>query len=554
MSFFCISCKTSTTATYKACPYCGEPITDFLRTHLEKPIDGKYKILSRLGIGGMGEVYKVLHLHLNTLRVVKLMRPSISERSDSHDRFIREARLATRIQHPNVATLFDFSTLPDGSHYMVWEHIEGVNLGDLLRARGFLSPRYASELAVMVLHGLEAIHRSGVVHRDVSPENVMITRNDEGAEIVKIIDLGIAKQSNDEQEDQTKTGMFVGKWKYCSPEQLGLLKADERIDARADLYSFGVVLYEMLTGKPPFVADSPHRYFVLHSSETPASLRVANPRSEVPEELESLVFRALEKDREKRFASARAFATALEALIPHLPAEASGAGMSDGVDLKTLQSGVAVNARTAEDETVPESAAIVATEQVTHAETPLRRVGTAGAHSDDSLLVTATDVENVALADQTLIQTLDQERKAEATTSKRRPVMYAAAAAAFILITSIIVSMARRDEVPPETVVPASAVVPLSAAKSGIALNAFPWGEVTEIRELGSGRITPTGGAVTPATFSVAPGRYRLVVKHPEFGERTETVEVLAGGMREVNLELTDPESVKMPSFVEVPR
>jgi len=234
MPFFCIHCKSEIEPKYKACPFCGEPITDFLRRYLEHPVDGKYQILSRLGAGGMGEVYKVLHVHLNSIRVIKLMRANIASDPGAHDRFQREARLATKIQHPNVATLFDFSTLEDGSMYMVWEYIEGINLHELIDERGPLSPRYAAQLAAQALYGLDAIHRAGIVHRDVSPENLMITRDDQGDERVKIIDLGIAKGTGGE-DNKTKTGMFVGKWKYCSPEHLGMLPPGERIDGRADI-------------------------------------------------------------------------------------------------------------------------------------------------------------------------------------------------------------------------------------------------------------------------------------------------------------------------------
>ena len=325
MPFFCIHCKSEIDPTYKACPYCGEPITDFLRRWLETPIDGKYQILSRLGVGGMGEVYKVLHVHLNAIRVIKLMRSNIAADPGAHERFTREARMATKINHPSVAALYDFSTLDDGSRYMVWEYIEGTNLHELIDERGPLSPRYAAKLAVQALYGLEAIHRAGIVHRDISPENLMITRDvandgadDSGEERVKIIDLGIAKQSGGDEESKTKTGMFVGKWKYCSPEHLGMLPPGERIDGRADLYSFGIVFYEMLTGVPPFQADTPHAFLMMHAAERPRSLRDANPSVLASPELEALIFRALEKDRTKRFASAREFAQAIERIAPTL--------------------------------------------------------------------------------------------------------------------------------------------------------------------------------------------------------------------------------------------
>src|ERR1043165_7963969 len=322
MPFFCIHCRSEIDPNYKACPFCGEQITDFLRKHLETPIDDKYQVLARLGVGGMGEVYKVLHVHLNAVRVIKLMRSAIANDKSAHDRFLREARMATRIQHPNVAALFDFATLEDGSRYMVWEFIEGTNLHENIETNGPLSPRYAAKLAVQALRGLDAIHRAGIVHRDVSPENLMITRDDEGNERVKIIDLGIAKTGSEEGDDKTKTGMFVGKWKYCSPEHLGMLEPGERIDGRADLYSFGIVLYEMLTGVPPFQADTPHAYLMLHTSEKPRSHREGNPTVTASPELEALIFRALEKDRAKRFATARDFARAIEALIPSLDEKA----------------------------------------------------------------------------------------------------------------------------------------------------------------------------------------------------------------------------------------
>ncbi|HYU25398.1 MAG TPA: protein kinase, partial [Thermoanaerobaculia bacterium] len=142
----CIHCRSEIDPKYKACPYCGEAITDFLRRYADSPIDGKYQILARLGIGGMGEVYKALHIHLNALRVIKLMRSGIANDQGAHERFLREARMATRIHHPNVAALFDFSTLEDGTRYMVSEYIEGINLHELINERGPLSPRYAATL------------------------------------------------------------------------------------------------------------------------------------------------------------------------------------------------------------------------------------------------------------------------------------------------------------------------------------------------------------------------------------------------------------------------
>ena len=317
MAFACIRCNREIDRNFKACPHCGEAITDFLREYADKPIDGKYRIIQRLGIGGMGEVFKVEHTFLGSTRVVKIIRAQISGSSDAHERFLREARLATKVQHPNVATLHDFSALPDGSHYMVWEFIEGDNLAQLVRRSGTLPPKQAVRIAIQALAGLDAIHRAGIVHRDISPENLMITHASDGSEFVKIIDLGVAKATESDVA-MTQTGMFVGKFRYASPDHLGFLPEGERIDGRADIYSLAVVLYEMLTGRPPFEATSPHEYIIHHSRDeylnSPDLDRVTGSPA-----LQAVLARGLDRDRNKRFATAREFADALAVVEPSLP-------------------------------------------------------------------------------------------------------------------------------------------------------------------------------------------------------------------------------------------
>ena len=320
MAFACIRCNTEIDRDFKACPHCGEPITDFLREYADKPIDGKYRIIQRLGIGGMGEVFKVEHTFLGSIRVVKIIRAQISGSTEANERFLREARLATKVQHPNVATLYDFSALPDGSHYMVWEFIEGENLAQLIRRGGTLSPRHAVRIAIQALAGLDAIHRAGIVHRDISPENLMITHAADGSEFVKIIDLGVAKATESDVA-MTQTGMFVGKFRYASPDHLGFLGAGEHIDGRADLYSLAIVLFEMVTGRPPFEATSPHAYILHHSRDEYLSSPDLDRITGSPA-LQAVLARALARDRNKRFATAREFADALIAVERDLPDEA----------------------------------------------------------------------------------------------------------------------------------------------------------------------------------------------------------------------------------------
>jgi serine/threonine-protein kinase len=519
MPFFCIHCRSEIDPTYKACPFCGEQITDFLRKYLDEPIDGKYKLLARLGVGGMGEVYKVLHIHLNSIRVVKLMRTAIEKDKGAHDRFLREARLATRIQHPNVATLYDFATLDDGARYMVWEFIEGTNLHELLESRGPLSPRYAARLAVQTLRGLDAIHRAGIVHRDISPENLMITRDDEGEERVKIIDLGIAKTGSEEGDDKTKTGMFVGKWKYCSPEHLGMLESGERIDGRADLYSFGIVVYEMLTGAPPFQSDTPHGYLMLHASEKPRPMRDLNPTVPDAPELEKIIFRALEKDRSRRFATAREFADAIEAILPSLP-ESPGAQ-------PILQE------------------AVEATDEATR-ERPRER--------DYPPTVATLDLAPTVRTQSGIPGTV-MASSLPTPEPKNRSRVAAVAVVMIIVIGGGVTAMLRNRHAPQgqvtvtASVSSAGTIVPKSPAH--VVVNAFPWAEVQHVRDLSDGQeVALQANLQTPTQFDLSPGKYEITLSNPSFKKPiTQTIEVGSGDERRINVQFIDAASASLPDF-----
>ncbi|HEX5761333.1 MAG TPA: serine/threonine-protein kinase [Thermoanaerobaculia bacterium] len=276
-------------------------------------LEGKYEIVRRLGSGGMGEVHLVRHVHLQELRVVKILRQDLAADSSAQQRFLREARLATQIKHPNVAILYDYSRLDDGSFYTVWEHIEGQDLGDRLRREGPFPVQTAIQLAIQALRGLAAIHATGVIHRDISPDNLMITRDRAGRLRVKIIDLGLAKNLGPDPGafEITEVGMFMGKLQYCSPEQAGA-GADAALDHRSDLYSLGLVLYEMATGAPPFHSENQAGFIFKRLSEDPLPMVGRNPEVEVPEDLDRVVRRALARDRDQRYPDAGSFILALE--------------------------------------------------------------------------------------------------------------------------------------------------------------------------------------------------------------------------------------------------
>ena len=295
-------------------------------------LDGKYEIVQRLGSGGMGEVYLVRHVHLQELRVVKILRQDLAADPSAQKRFMREARLATQIKHPNVAILYDFSTLADGSFYMVWEHIQGQDVGDRIRRHGPFPVAVAVRLAIQALHGLEAVHATGVIHRDLSPDNLMITEDKAGNLRLKIIDLGLARTlETDANFEITQVGMFMGKLQYCSPEQAS--PSGGSLDHRSDIYSFGIVLYEMISGLPPFESENQHGFIFKRLSEDPLPLRGRNRQVDVPVELDRVVRRALERDREQRFAGAGAFIAALERVEQSLSSAETREILMSAVDL-----------------------------------------------------------------------------------------------------------------------------------------------------------------------------------------------------------------------------
>jgi eukaryotic-like serine/threonine-protein kinase len=317
----CYRCKQPIDAALEQCPSCGDRVTSFQRTYSTRLIDGKYQILDRLGVGGMGEIFKVRHIHLNELRVIKIMRPNVAADDQGLQRFLQEARTSTTIKHRNLAMLYDFAQLDDGSYYMVWEFIDGVNIQKWIATNGPVPPRLTVEISIQALTGLDHLHSMGLIHRDVSPENIMLSQDHSGKLQVKVIDFGIAKSLAEGEGGQglTQTGMFLGKLKYASPEQAGYLKEGEHLDPRSDLYSFGIVMYEMLAGRAPFQASNPHGYILKHVTEKPPPIAETNPQARVPAQLESVIMKALEKSRDNRPRTAGEFANELEAIRAMIP-------------------------------------------------------------------------------------------------------------------------------------------------------------------------------------------------------------------------------------------
>jgi eukaryotic-like serine/threonine-protein kinase len=246
-------------------------------------LSGRYELGSRLGKGGMASVFRGTDRLLGRTVAVKVLAPQFAEDRKFVERFRREAQAAAGLNHPNVVSVFDTGSA-DGVHYIVMEFVEGRTLADIIHEEGALPPRRAAEIAVAVCRALSSAHEKGMVHRDVKPGNVLITP-DGG---VKVADFGIARVAVG--EPLTVTGSVMGTASYLSPEQA----KGEKVDARSDIYSLGCVLYEMLTGRTPFEADSPVSIAYKHVEEQPTAPSTVNPA--VPRELGAVVMKALAKD------------------------------------------------------------------------------------------------------------------------------------------------------------------------------------------------------------------------------------------------------------------
>jgi len=252
---------------------------------------GRYQIIEELGIGGMGTVYKAVDTTINEKVALKLINPEIATNRKTIERFQNELRFARQVSHKNVCRMYHLSKEKD-THYIVMEYIRGENLKSMIRMTKQLSVRTAVNIAKQVCEGLAEAHRMGVVHRDLKPSNIMIDR----AGNVRIMDFGIARSMT--AHGITGPGVMVGTPEYMSPEQVEGKKADER----SDIYSLGIILYEMVTGKVPFGGETPLSIALKHKNEIPRSPKKVN--IQIPEALSQMIMKCLEKKGEKRYQTA----------------------------------------------------------------------------------------------------------------------------------------------------------------------------------------------------------------------------------------------------------
>jgi serine/threonine protein kinase len=311
----CPRCQTGYPTHFAVCPQDGTPLVDVGEWSPGSVIRGKYRILSKLGQGGMAAVYKALHVSFEELRALKVISSELMGDGLFVKRFKHEAVITRKLQHPNAVRVEDIDEAEDGRPFIVMEYIEGPSLKRLIQEQGALPAPRVCSIIKQVASALDAAHGLGMVHRDIKPDNIVLV-DTPGGEQAKVLDFGIAKikegrVSATASFTLTGTGVVIGTPQYMSPEQAMGKRGDE-LDGRSDLYSLGVVMYEMLTGNLPFQADTTMEMILAHLQKTPTPIRTLRPELQIPEAIAGLVMRLLEKKPELRSPSARALIEEIE--------------------------------------------------------------------------------------------------------------------------------------------------------------------------------------------------------------------------------------------------
>lgn len=324
---YCPACHRTYPLDYNSCP---ADQTELQSAHELQPgmvIRNKYEILERIGIGGMGFVYRGRHTTFNELCAIKIVNDVIAGDTNFLQRFQTEAVVARKLRHPNAVRVDDYDYTEDGRPFIVMELVDGKNVGEMLEEQGPFPVGRAVRIARQVAEALGYAHNLGIVHRDIKPGNILLATDERGQDVAKVLDFGIAKLREafeGAKPGMTMTGMVVGTPLYMSPEQFMGKKGGE-IDGRTDLYSLGVVLYQMVTAQLPFEGDTLYSIMLQHVEGNVRPPHELNPELHIPESLSRVILKAIDKTREERYQTAEELIAALDEVTDGLPQTASAA-------------------------------------------------------------------------------------------------------------------------------------------------------------------------------------------------------------------------------------
>jgi serine/threonine protein kinase len=297
----CIACKQEFSGDEITCPNDGTTLTHLtMEASIGSTIGEKYEILAVIGGGAMGLVYKARHTLMKRVVAVKMLHPNMLPDAGTVMRFKKEAEALSCLNHPNILTVFDFGISTQGQPYLVTDYLEGQTLGELLESSQLVPWQRTVQIFMQVCSALSHAHKNGVIHRDIKPSNIMLTEFEDQQDFVKILDFGIAKVITEETENSsqlTRTGEVFGSPLYMSPEQC----RGKSLDARSDIYSLGCVMFRTLTGQPAFFGQDLVECLYKHVNEAAPSLREIAPEADIPEDLELVVLKCLNKDQNDRY-------------------------------------------------------------------------------------------------------------------------------------------------------------------------------------------------------------------------------------------------------------
>jgi serine/threonine protein kinase len=544
--------------------------------------EGKYEIIEKIGEGGMGAVYKVKHTLLNEIRVIKTMRSHVMHEAEPRERFFREARIAAKARHQNIAQVFDFSVDGDVA-FIVMEFIDGVTVQDIIAQHGPPTLPLALEIAQQSLRALAFVHSIGVIHRDISPDNLMLTTDSDGNPKIKLIDLGLAKATEAESM-LTREGFFLGKLRYASPEQFEVHKGAQ-VGTWSDVYSFGLVFYQLVTGRYPVKGRDLPELMAGHTQQPPMPFEESDPDGEVPEVLRQAILRALEKKAANRYQDGNSFREQVLAIqVDHpwgqeereeskrlstrppslaeaekpgssqarlgraFPVGKSSAGQTTATGDQGSEAGTAALADFAPDGTtplpMPPEAAPTAGAQGSAAATQMREEGSRSptqmrpesSRSPTQMRPEAsrTPTQMREAAPPTPGETAAAEADRYQITSPRPVAVPEPAPSKTKWIVAAIGGVA---VVAVAATLLLTGVVPLPGGGNGSAvtqqpgrleIHAVPWARVVRVEDREGNNIELGETPFTPIALSLAPGSYRIVVRNDSLGEEAVWAEVQA--------------------------